>query len=146
MFAGSKVREEPGGNHRQVTSSELHAPSATAATGRRGARREAGLCLRYTVNQTELVATGLTHWVWGASSCDSYLTAERLLSRMLQRVDFQRHAALEGLPTGLTGEGHVLGVSCRYRGAGGRDNNDHNHGKEIGLISFLISTDVNSRS
>lgn len=29
---------------------------------------------------------------------------------MLQRVDLQRHTALEGLPTGLTGEGHVLGV------------------------------------
>lgn len=31
---------------------------------------------------------------------------------MLQRVHLERHTALEGLPTGLTGEGHVLGVGC----------------------------------
>lgn len=33
---------------------------------------------------------------------------------MLQRVDLQRHTALEGLPTGLAGEGHVLGVGCGW--------------------------------
>lgn len=42
----------------------------------------------------------------------AHLTAERLLPGMLQRVHLERHTALEGLPTGLTGEGHVLGVGC----------------------------------
>lgn len=40
-----------------------------------------------------------------------YLAFERLLPRVLQRMDLEGHAALEGLPTGLAGEGHVLGVS-----------------------------------
>lgn len=44
----------------------------------------------------------------------AHLTAERLLPRVLQRVDLQRHTALEGLPTGLAGEGHVLGVGCGW--------------------------------
>lgn len=41
----------------------------------------------------------------------SHLTPEWLLSRMLQRVHLERHTSFEGLPAGLTGEGHVLGVS-----------------------------------
>lgn len=44
----------------------------------------------------------------------AHLTAERLLPRVLQRMDLQRHTALEGLPTGLAGEGHVLGVGCGW--------------------------------
>lgn len=41
----------------------------------------------------------------------THLTFEGFFSRMLKRVHFKRHATLEGLPTCLTGEGHVLGVS-----------------------------------
>lgn len=43
----------------------------------------------------------------------THLAAEGFLSRMLERVNFQRHAAFERFPTRLTGEGHVLGVSWR---------------------------------
>lgn len=47
----------------------------------------------------------------------AHLAAERLLPRVLQRVHLERHAALEGLPAGLAGEGHVLGVGCGRVGA-----------------------------
>lgn len=47
----------------------------------------------------------------------AHLTAERLLPGMLQRVHLERHTALEGLPAGLTGEGHVLGVGCGWAAA-----------------------------
>lgn len=40
-----------------------------------------------------------------------YLAFKRLFPRVLERMDLEGHAALEGLPTGLAGEWHVLGVS-----------------------------------
>lgn len=42
----------------------------------------------------------------------SYLATEGLLSRMLQWVHLEGHAALERLAAGLAGERHVLGMSC----------------------------------
>lgn len=59
---------------------------------------------------------GGRRWDHQGDPADSraHLTAERLLSGVLQRVNLERHAALEGLPTGLTGEGHVLGVGCGW--------------------------------
>lgn len=41
----------------------------------------------------------------------SYLTFKRLFPRVLKRMDFQGHAAFEGLPARLASERHVLGVS-----------------------------------
>lgn len=40
----------------------------------------------------------------------THLTLEGLLSRVLQGVNLQGHAALERLPARLAGEGHVLGM------------------------------------
>lgn len=56
-----------------------------------------------------------------------HLTLERLLPGVLQRMDLEGHAALEGLPAGLAGEGHVLGVSC------GRGEQCHTPSPCIGL-------------
>lgn len=41
-----------------------------------------------------------------------HLTSERFLSWMLQGMDFERHAAFEGLSTGFTCKWHVLCVCC----------------------------------
>lgn len=52
-------------------------------------------------------------WVAPGAGEDTHLASEGLLPRVLQRVHLERHAAFEGLPAGLAGEGHVLGVSYR---------------------------------
>lgn len=54
-----------------------------------------------------------------------YLAFERLFPGVLERVDLEGHAALEGLPTGLTGEGHVLGVCWGDRGRSGASTRLH---------------------
>lgn len=46
----------------------------------------------------------------GQGEDGTHLASEGLLPGVLQRVHLERHAAFEGLPTGLAGEGHVLGV------------------------------------
>lgn len=60
----------------------------------------------------QLLPLTLPHpgWPLGQGDMGTHLTSEGLLPRVLQRVHLERHAAFEGLPTGLAGEGHVLGV------------------------------------
>ena len=47
----------------------------------------------------------------GGTHTGPYLAFKRFLPRVLERMDLEGHAALEGLPAGLAGERHVLGVS-----------------------------------
>lgn len=47
----------------------------------------------------------------GDTHTGPYLAFKRLFPGVLERMDLEGHAALEGLPAGLAGEGHVLGVS-----------------------------------
>lgn len=64
------------------------------------------------VKQLLLLTPAHPGWPLGQVEKGAHLTSEGFLPRVLQRVHFERHASFEGLPAGLAGEGHVLGVGC----------------------------------